>query len=75
MCLAVPMEIIGIADNVADVEIGGVKRQVRLDIIDEAPAVGDYVIVHAGFALRRLDRADALETIKLFQEGLNLELL
>ncbi|MFZ5810566.1 MAG: HypC/HybG/HupF family hydrogenase formation chaperone [Thermodesulfobacteriota bacterium] len=75
MCLAVPMEIIAIADNVADVEIGGVKRQVRLDIIDEAPAVGDYVIVHAGFALRRLDREDALETIKLFQEGLNLELL
>ncbi|MEF3698259.1 HypC/HybG/HupF family hydrogenase formation chaperone [Desulfolutivibrio sp.] len=75
MCLAVPMEIIAIADNVADVEIGGVKRQVRLDIIDEAPAIGDYVIVHAGFALRRLDRADALETIKLFQEGLNLELL
>ncbi len=75
MCLAVPMEIIAIADNVADVEIGGVKRQVRLDIIDEAPAVGDYVIVHAGFALRRLDRDDALETIKLFQEGLNLELL
>ncbi|NMC48234.1 MAG: HypC/HybG/HupF family hydrogenase formation chaperone [Desulfovibrio sp.] len=75
MCLAVPMEIIAIADNVADVEIGGVKRQVRLDIIDEAPAVGDYVIVHAGFALRRLDREDALEIIKLFQEGLNLELL
>lgn len=75
MCLAVPMEIIAIADNVADVEIGGVKRQVRLDIIDEAPAIGDYVIVHAGFALRRLDREDALETIKLFQEGLNLELL
>ncbi len=75
MCLAVPMEIIAIADNVADVEIGGVKRQVRLDIIDEAPAVGDYVIVHAGFALRRLDREDALETIKLFQDGLNLELL
>ncbi|QLA16833.1 HypC/HybG/HupF family hydrogenase formation chaperone [Desulfolutivibrio sulfoxidireducens] len=75
MCLAVPMEIVSIADNVADVEIGGVKRQVRLDIIDEAPAIGDYVIVHAGFALRRLDREDALETIKLFQEGLNLELL
>ena len=75
MCLAVPMEITAINDAVADVEIGGVKRQVRLDIIDEQPAVGDYVIVHAGFALRRLDREDALETIKLFQEGLNLELI
>ncbi len=69
------MEITAINDAVADVEIGGVKRQVRLDIIDEQPAVGDFVIVHAGFALRRLDREDALETIKLFQEGLNLELI
>ncbi len=76
MCLAVPMEIKTINSelNVADVEIGGVKRQVRLDIIDQAPLVGDYVIVHAGFALRRLDREDALETIKLFQEGFGLEL-
>lgn len=76
MCLAVPMEIKTINSdlNVADVEIGGVKRQVRLDIIDETPAVGDFVIVHAGFALRRLDREDALETIKLFQESLRLEL-
>lgn len=76
MCLAVPMEITNINAelNVADVEIGGVKRQVRLDIIDEPPGVGDFVIVHAGFALRRLDREDALETIKLFQENLRLEL-
>ena len=64
MCLAVPMEITAINDAVADVEIGGVKRQVRLDICDETPAVGDFVIVHAGFALRRMDREDALETIR-----------
>ena len=75
MCLAVPMEVNAINDKVADVEIGGVTRQVRLELIDAAPAVGDYVIVHAGFAIRRLDREDAIETIKLFQEGLNLELL
>ena len=54
---------------------GQTFRQVRLELIDAAPAVGDYVIVHAGFAIRRLDREDAIETIKLFQEGLNLELL
>ena len=75
MCLAVPMEVTAIHDKIADVEIGGVTRQVRLDLIDAAPAVGDFVIVHAGFAIRRLDREDALETIKLFQEGLNLELV
>ncbi|OLN31271.1 [NiFe] hydrogenase metallocenter assembly protein HypC [Desulfovibrio sp. DV] len=75
MCLAVPMEVTAIHDKIADVEIGGVTRQVRLDLIDAAPAVGDFVIVHAGFAIRRLDRDDALETIKLFQEGLGLELI
>lgn len=74
MCLAVPMEIKSIKDMVAQVEVGGVKNEVRLELIDEKPAVGDFVIVHAGFALRRLDRAEGLETIKLFEEGLNLEL-
>lgn len=75
MCLAVPMEITAISEKIADVTIGGVTKQVRLDIIDATPAVGDYVIVHAGFAIHRLDREDALETIKLFQEGLGLELI
>ncbi len=74
MCLAIPMEITSIEDNIAQVEIGGVKNQVRLDIIDEPPQVGDFVIVHAGFALRRLDRQEGLETLKLFQDGLGLEL-
>ena len=75
MCLAVPMEVIAINDTIADVEIGGVTRQVRLELIDAAPAIGDFVIVHAGFAIRRMDRDDAMETIKLFQEGLGLELI
>ena len=75
MCLAVPMEVIAINDKIADVEIGGVTRQVRLDLIDAAPALGDFVIVHAGFAIRRMDRDDAMETIKLFLEGLGLELI
>jgi len=75
MCLAVPMEITAIHDKIADVEIGGVTKQVRMEIIDEPAAVGDYVIVHAGFAIHRLDREEALETIKLFQDGFELESL
>ena len=47
MCLAVPMEVTSIEDNVARIEVGGVKNEVRLDIIDEQPQVGDFVIVHA----------------------------
>lgn len=75
MCLAVPMEITAIHDKIADVEIGGVAKQVRMEIIDEPAAVGDYVIVHAGFAIHRMDREEALETIKLFQDGFELECL
>lgn len=75
MCLAIPMEITAIEGNVAQVEVGGVKNQVRLDIIDEDPQVGDFVIIHAGFALRRLDREEGLETLKLFEQGLNLGLV
>jgi hydrogenase expression/formation protein HypC len=69
------MEVLSIAENVATVEVGGVKNEVRLDIVDRRPEVGDYVIVHAGFALRSMDREEGRETLKLFEEGLNLELL
>lgn len=68
------MEILKIEGQSAEVQVGGVRQQVRLDIIAEPPTVGDFVIVHAGFALTRLDREEALATIKLFEEGLNLEL-
>ena len=74
MCLAIPMEITAIEGSIAQVEVGGVKNQVRLDIIDEEPQVGDFVIIHAGFALRRLDRKEGLETLKLLEQGLNLGL-
>ncbi|WP_456325220.1 HypC/HybG/HupF family hydrogenase formation chaperone [Desulfonauticus submarinus] len=74
MCLAVPMEVKSIDGQVAEVEVGGVKNQVRLDIIDEQPKIGDYVIVHAGFAIRKLDKDEALETLKLFEKGLGVEL-
>jgi hydrogenase expression/formation protein HypC len=75
MCLAIPMEITAIEGSIAQVEVGGVKNQVRLDIIDEEAQVGDFVIVHAGFALRRLDRQEGLETLKLLEQGLNLGLI
>lgn len=75
MCLAVPMEVTRIDGDVAQVEIGGVSRQIRLDLIEDKPQLGEFVIVHAGFAIRTLSREDALETIKIFQDGWNVELL
>ncbi|MFP5240350.1 MULTISPECIES: HypC/HybG/HupF family hydrogenase formation chaperone [Fundidesulfovibrio] len=75
MCLAVPMEVKHIEGEVADVEIGGVRKQIRLDLIEDKPAVGEFVIIHAGFAIRILNREEALETLKIFQEGWNLDLI
>lgn len=68
MCLAVPMEIKKITGNVALVEYEGTKKEVRLDIIDQQPQVGDYVIIHAGFALHRIDEEEAQKTLKYWEE-------
>ncbi|MBW1645846.1 MAG: HypC/HybG/HupF family hydrogenase formation chaperone [Deltaproteobacteria bacterium] len=73
MCLAVPMqvkEIRGLAGDAwqpptAIVEADGVWQEARLDIVDRFPAVGDYVIVHAGFALHTLDEQQARENLAL----------
>jgi len=75
MCLAIPMEVLKIDGKNAEVQVGGTRQTVRLDVISESPEVGDYVIVHAGFALTRLDREEAIATLKLFEEGLNIELV
>jgi hydrogenase expression/formation protein HypC len=61
------MKIVALAGAVAQVEESGVRREARVDLI-EAPAVGDYVIVHAGIAIERLDPAEAEETLRLLQE-------
>ena len=73
MCLGVPMEVLRIAGNRAWVSAGGTKREIRLNIIDERPEVGDYVIVHAGFAIHRIDEEVAKETLEMFKEMLSYE--
>ena len=69
MCLAIPMKVVEIDGPVAQVEEGGVRREARVDLIDGVK-VGDYVIVHAGVAIDRLDPEEARETLKLFEEML-----
>jgi hydrogenase expression/formation protein HypC len=69
MCLGVPMQVTSIADdNSAQVEFGGTRLEVRLDICDRRPEVGDYVIVHAGYAIHWIDPEEAKVTQALFQE-------
>ena len=67
MCLAIPSKIIEINYDTGIVDVEGVKKEVGLHLIDD-PKVGDYVIVHAGFAISRIDENEALETLKIFQE-------
>lgn len=68
MCLAVPMAVVAVDDDGGGVvELEGVRRDVRLDLIEE-PRVGDVVIVHAGYAIERLDAAEAEARMALFRE-------
>jgi hydrogenase expression/formation protein HypC len=67
MCLAVPMRLLTVDGARGQAEIDGVGRTVMLDLTPEA-RVGDYVIVHAGYAISILDEAEALETLRLFEE-------
>jgi hydrogenase expression/formation protein HypC len=68
MCLAVPMKVKEITGNSAVVEYEGTRREVRLDLVDPKPAVGDYVIIHAGFALHLIDEEEAQESHKTWKD-------
>ena len=68
MCLAIPMKIVDIQENgLAVVSQDGMETEVDLSLIDN-PKIGDYVIVHAGFALEVLDMQEAEERLKIFHE-------
>ena len=67
MCLAVPAKILSIQDALAKVELSGVTKDVSLMLLPEAK-VGDYVLVHAGFAMQIVDEKEAEETYALLDE-------
>jgi hydrogenase expression/formation protein HypC len=67
MCLALPGKILEIHQPYAVCDIGGVERRVHLGIIDGA-AVGEYVLVHAGFAIAKIDGAEAERTIAAIEK-------
>ena len=67
MCLAIPVLIKSIEDKEAEVEIGGVTRRISLWLTPEAK-VGDYALVHTGYAINILDQEQAEETLRLFEE-------
>jgi hydrogenase expression/formation protein HypC len=70
MCLAIPGKIIEIVDfenHIAKVDVGGVKRNVNIGMLDDA-GVGDYVLIHVGFAMSKVDEKEAEETLRLLQD-------
>lgn len=68
MCLALPAKVMQIDGDTAVVSLGGVKKQISLALVDGVQ-LGDYVIVHTGFALTRLDPVEAERTLALFSEA------
>lgn len=66
MCLAVPMRVVSIEGVEAEVEQGGTRLRARIDLVENVK-VGDYVLVHAGFAIQTLDEDEALETLRLLE--------
>jgi hydrogenase expression/formation protein HypC len=71
MCLAIPSKIVKIENNMATIDVDGVKREASLLLV-ENPEVGDYVIVHAGFAINKINEEDAMESLKLMREAASL---
>jgi len=68
MCLAIPSKVLSIDENnIAEVDTIGVKRQVSLDLIQEEVKPGDYVLIHVGYAMGKIDEKEALESIEVYK--------
>ena len=70
MCLAIPAKILEIDGDRGKVDYGGTIREANLSLIED-PKVGEYVIVHAGYAIQKLDASEAEETLELFRRLLD----
>jgi hydrogenase expression/formation protein HypC len=68
MCLGVPGLVVECDGDVATVDFWGVRRQVRLELVDEPVRAGDYVLNHVGFAIRRIPSEDVATTLALYEE-------
>ncbi|MCI0468568.1 MAG: HypC/HybG/HupF family hydrogenase formation chaperone [Nitrospirae bacterium] len=68
MCLAIPSKIVRLSDLSATVDVYGARRDISLLLMPEEVAMGDYVLVHAGFAIQKVDREAAMESLRLMDE-------
>lgn len=70
MCLAVPMQVAEILEGTAVCEVDGVRREASLMMLDDVE-VGDYVLIHAGFAIEKIDPVEAEKTLEVFRQVLD----
>jgi len=69
MCLSIPSKVTHIDENnMATVDTMGVKREVTLDLIDEKVEVGDYVLIHVGFAMNKISKEEAQDSLELYEQ-------
>lgn len=71
MCLAIPGKIVEMVDaenHIAKVDVSGVKRNVNIGMLDSDTRVGDYVLIHVGFAMSKIDEKEAEETLRVLRE-------
>lgn len=74
MCLSIPSKVVEVReDNTAVVDTMGVKRVVSLDLMQEPVREKDWVLIHVGFAIQKLDEEEALKSLELFEEILSME--
>ena len=69
MCLSIPSKVVEIdADNMATVDTMGIKRMVSLDLMLDEVGIGDYILIHVGFAMNKIDETEALQSLEMYQE-------
>ncbi len=67
MCLGIPAKVVKVDKNIAEADVGGVLRKISLELCPEV-SVGDYVLLHTGFAIQRMDEEEAEETLELLRQ-------
>lgn len=73
MCLGVPGKVLEVQGLLATVDFWGVRKEVRLDVVDAPVSPGDYVLNHVGFAIRRMPAEEGLATLKLYEDLLRIQ--
>lgn len=68
MCLAVPSRVVSVGEMIATIEVSGARKDVSIVLLPEPVNTGDYVLVHAGFAIQKIDQEAAQEALSLLSE-------